>query len=141
MATCWLLVPPELSFSFGATTAAVPSSPEDEHGFISGSEESPRVVKEASCWALARKDSLHGSHMWTQRGPRAAPSCLDTSPQLWSGGCWSYVLTAGGCSGDGRGQAWERSPPRGHTSSETDIVPPSNQKHAIFLPKPRSACV
>lgn len=99
------------------------------------------AVEEASCWALPGKDSLHGSHMWTQHGPQAALSCLDKPAQLRSCGCWSFVLIAGGCSGDGRGKAWEHSPSGGHTGSETDVFPPSNRKRDIFLPKPRSAYV
>lgn len=130
---------PRVVLSFGATAAAVPSSPEDEGQFINGGRGSPTVVGEGLCWDLPGKDSLHGSHMWTQRGPQAALSCLDTSSQLRSCGCRSSVRMAGGCSGDGRGQAWECSPSGGHTGIETDGFPPSNQTQDFFLPKPRSA--
>jgi len=109
-----------------------------------GGEGSPSVAEEASCWASPGKDSLHGSHMWTQRGPQAAPSRPDASPRLRPCGCRSLVLPAGGCSGGGRGQAWERSPAAGHTGSETQVFPSSNQNHDLFLPflpKLRSARV
>lgn len=132
---------PPAVLSFGATAAAMPSCPEDEHQFINGSRRNLMVVEEASCWALPRKESLHGSHMWTQHGPQAAPRRLDPSPQLWSCGCWTFLLTAGGCGGAGRGQAWERSPSGGHPGSKTDVFQPSNQTHDTFLPKPRSTCV
>lgn len=74
-----------------------------------------------------------GPYVDPARRPGSTKLSRPISPRsVW----WLLVLCR-----EERGRVWEHNPFAGHTGSNTDVFPPLNQKHDIFLPKPHSTRV